>query len=77
MRGRTFRAIIKGYTSPDDDGAEDALLLTERLPERDPSTDWWFDIEIRFAMDGPMKHSFQPEWENDFDPWPEDESAVC
>lgn len=47
MRGRTFRAILKGYTSPDDDGAEDALLLTQRT-----TNDWWRDESVWRALRG-------------------------
>ena len=45
MRGRTFRAILNGYTSPEDDGAEDALLLTERT-----TNDWWQDRSVWRAL---------------------------
>ncbi len=74
MRGRGVLAQIFGLVSKDE--SEDAaLLLTERAP---PRADWWFDLEIRCAMDAPLKWVFRPEWENDYDPWPDDESdAIC
>lgn len=63
MRGRTFSAIIKGYTVPDDDGADDALLLTQRT-----TNDWWRDEPLWRALRGDFP---------DYPVFKDDGSAIC
>lgn len=75
MRERGILIAIRGHTIPDDE--DDALLLTHPIIDL-RNEDCFYNLEIRCAMDAPLKWTFRPEWENDTDPWPDDEgSAIC
>lgn len=76
MRGRGVLAQIFGL-APKVASEDAALLLTDPIVDL-RGKNWMEDHEIWCAMDRPLKWVFRPEWENDYDPWPEDEgSALC